>query len=1097
MDVIDMQSKQAASIRACDQQFQVEKSVRQLTSDISATQLTIRRKKDELDALQTRLLRLSSTLHDASTDKNFAKNKVRQLEAIRKQHHGLMRCTNCAKEFVPDAFANHVSTCLASNSSKRLTVVSRVAATRALPEMKTSRSVNQIMDQAQDIEYRALSMTTTEAHEQRKLPCFVSQPPRNLRVDGSGGKSVTHNSILLQWDPPIFTGSTPIIDYEVRFSICHFVKRMKDGESCVSRTFESLPPQTTSRWCLQNPVTANQFWVRDLTADQVYGAFTICAITKNGKSQPSNQVELIATAAAIPPSKPYFLCVGVVTAKTITLTWKEPMDDGGKPIDFYEICFNEAVMEDTILERSSINDKNNNFLDVSEVVYKPRRIRTNSNVTTFTLTDLLSGKEHKNFQVRAINQTGIPGDFSDLIASIFTIAPGNGFKLLDELQAAVNSRARVVDSQFLSGFMQRYDRDHYVRLISRFITSLHPDMEGKVNAILSRTRITMSEGESDDEGDGADDDPIGEKLRSNTPKPQFEDLLEEEQIQERRRQFHFRISELKQRLKTADYNVQWCKDRRIDLVALIRAAENRTLEKQAELERAKMFTGPQMDSDVLENGLQRFYTKDLIFALEDEIVIEQLYIVDTKSEIVQVENYLGADERKRDAIQARLQNRKDALEAFETNPYGNTSDSTHQDVKVTSLARLRDGVLFRAFSAFVINRASAIEMRKKVRATLLQFVNYRCRMAFTHWVTVVRKVLRRSSEENKGGACGVGSIALVNAALGRDDLLLQSRELLQQLRQTDENLESLVWTKEQQAERQQLFTAKMDADQAHNQPSQRQDKVSPFLLEADAKMDIEDFEGAARLYDFVYSNDTWMNEMPLAMVLDLLLKLGKVNYHMQNYEQALVFLNRAAFLAVKLGKRGEEGAVTLCMAHVNFALRSLRLSIENYEHALLCFEATGDKKGQLSCFRGLEQVHGKLEDTEMVQANKELADEIEFALATKLSNAGQVLDHLRMRLVGAGAESFTEIMLERVGSIVPRLRTQRIMRKLDIREEAKLVASLESLLLEKKALLAQGEVDLKRALASDTPLVDSSAIIGTNVRYEIEDFKKTLAKLMG
>ncbi|KAF1333630.1 hypothetical protein FI667_g2463, partial [Globisporangium splendens] len=915
-----MQTKQAASIYACDHQSQVEESVRQLTSDISATQLTIRRKKDELDALQTCVLRLSKTLHGMSADKNFAKSKVRQLEAIRKQRHGLIWCTSCAKEFVLDVFANHTSTCMTSSSSERLAVASSVVSFRSLPEMKTPRSVNQILDQAKDIEHRAFSVPTTEAQQQRKLPSFASQPPRNLRVDDNGGKSVTQSAILLQWDPPIFTGSMPIIDYEVQFSICHFVERMKDGASCVSRTLEPLPPQTTSRWCLQNPVAANQFWVRDLTADQACGAFTICAITKNGKSQPSNQVELVATATALPPTKPYFLCVGVVTAKTITVTWKEPMDDGGKPIEFYEICLNEAIMEDAILKRSSTSDKNNNFLDVSEVVYKPRRIRTNSNATTFTLTDLLSGKEHKDFQVRAINQAGIPGDFSDPIASIFTIAPGSEFKLLDELQAAVNSRARVVDSQFLSGFMQRYDRDHYIRLVSRFIVSLHPDMEGKVNAILSRTRMTVSEEESDEKGDGANGNSINEKLRSNTPKPRFEDLSVEQQIQERRRQFHFRISDLGQGLKTAEYNVQWCKDRHIDLVALIRAAENRILEKQAELERAKMFTGPQMDSDVLENGLQRFYTKDLIFALEDEIGIEQLYIVDTKSEIVQVENYLQADERKRDTIQARLQNRKDALEAFEMNPHGNPSDSTHQDMKVASLARLRDGVVFRAFSA----------------------------------------------EESKGGVYGVGSIALANAALDRDDLLLQSREFLQRLRQTDENLKSLMWTKEQRAEQQQLSTAKMDSNQAHNQPNQLQDKVSPFLLEADAKMDIEDFEGAARLCDFAYSNANWMNEMSLAMALDLLLKLGRVNYHVRNYEQALVFLNRAAFLAVKLGKRGEEGAVTLCMAHVNFALRSLRLSIENYEHALLCFEATGYKKGQLSCFRGLEQVHGKLEDTEMV-----------------------------------------------------------------------------------------------------------------------------------
>lgn len=1093
LDVVDMQAQQAASLRVCDQQFQIERNVRQLKTGISAAQRTIRQKKDELDALQSRVLRLSTTLHDTSGEKNFAKNKLMQLDEIRKQSSGMKKCRVCAKELLPHVFALHEVNCTDISSNQ-------VAGTVPL-QLKPMRNLNQLADQVREIQGNKSNSATAPT---LRLPRFVSQPPRNLRVMVDSDASVTHSAILLQWDPPIFTGSTSIIDYEVHFSLCQSVtKRQMDGGSqrtATVREFQALPLQSTSRWCLQEPVAQKEYWVRDLVANQEYGEFAICAITKNGKSELSNRVELVKTATAVPPTKPYFLCAGAVTAKTISLGWLEPLDDGGAAIEFYEIVFSEAIMQETVADTTT--DKKN-FLDVSEVVYKPRRVRTTSSVTTFMITELLSGKEHKDFHVRAVNCASIPGEFSDAIASIFTIAPGNEFKLLDELEAAVNSRAKIVDSQFLSGFMQRYERNHYILQVSRFIVSMHPKMEAKVINILSRTDMNLSdeEGDEGDEGDSADDG-VHERLISETPRKRFDELSEEEQIQERRRQFHFRISDLNARLKNAEYNVQWSNDRRVDLVALIRAAENRILEKQAELERAKMFTGPQMDSDVLENGLQRFYTKDLIFALEDEIGIEQLYIVDAKSEIIKVESYLRGDIKKRELILERLQNRKDALALFEADPCGSPDDvnrSSHrqEEVKMASLARIRKGVLYRAFSAFVKNRTTAIEKRSKVRTTLKRFLNYRCRVAFQHWLWIVRNVLRQSGSGNGGsanGVFGIGSVGLVNAALDRDDLMLQSQELLQQLRTTDGNLKSLVWTKEQQNEQQHLTSSK-ETD-GGKQVFERE-KYYPFMLEADAKMDIEDYAGAFRLYDFILNNANWMNKMPYAKILQLQLKLGKVSFHLKNGEQALVFLNRASFLAVRLGQRAEEGAISLLIAQVHFTLRSLRFSIESYEHALLCFEAAGDKKGQVACFRGLQCMYTKLEDKEMVQLNKEQADEIEFVLTNKLTSAGQVLDDLQKRLVGVGAESSTEIILERVGAIVPRLRAQRIQRRLDISEEKKLVSSLEKLLLEKKTQLMQGGADLKRALASDTSQVDSSVLSGTSARYEIEDFKKKLAKLMG
>jgi len=247
---------------------------------------------------------------------------------------------------------------------------------------------------------------------------FVSQPPRKLRVEAKG---ISHNALVILWEPPIFTGSNVIFDYELSYSVCH--SKIKHGE--VQRDFDPQPPLRLSRWCLQKPVPESRFRLAGLHADQEYGELSICAITAAGRSEPSNNVDIVQTEPAVPPTIPLFFCVGVVTATSITMTWVEPLDDGGKPILDYEVIFSEAV-----IKLDSVDDRGKGWLDVSEIEYKPRRIRANSTRTALTITNLLSGVEHHDFQVRAVNADGIPGDYCAAIKTVFTIGKNHVFVVL-------------------------------------------------------------------------------------------------------------------------------------------------------------------------------------------------------------------------------------------------------------------------------------------------------------------------------------------------------------------------------------------------------------------------------------------------------------------------------------------------------------------------------------------------------------------------------------------------------------------------------------------------------------------------------------------
>lgn len=340
--------------------------------------------------METRITRMAHGLRDTSDQRNFANHKLQTLDSIRQKATAPAKCCHCNKLMLPSLLTDHKVNCELLRTKEEL------------PKLVSNQT-------------QVDAPVSVQSLPPLELPRFVSQPPRNFHVGPNG---ITHNSVLLVWDPPIFTGSNPILDYELLFSILKASSR--NDLRPQTRALEPMPPQLLTRWCLQVPVASNQFQLTGLMADQEYVDLTLCAITRNGKGHWSNRIEHVRTAPAVAPTKPLFLTVGLVTSSTIALSWIAPHDDGGSPIQDYEISFREAVHEENV-------QRLGNFLDVNEVVFKERRIRTYSSAPAFVLRDLLSGQEHQNFRVRAVNATGTPGDTSDAIDSILTIGMSSSF----------------------------------------------------------------------------------------------------------------------------------------------------------------------------------------------------------------------------------------------------------------------------------------------------------------------------------------------------------------------------------------------------------------------------------------------------------------------------------------------------------------------------------------------------------------------------------------------------------------------------------------------------------------------------------------------
>ncbi|KAL7687225.1 putative fibronectin type III, tetratricopeptide-like helical domain superfamily, LysM [Plasmopara halstedii] len=1055
MDLIDAQSYHNRTVNYCGRQFAMEDSVGQLRRGIRNSQLQIRQKTEELEELERRVSRLSRMLCESSNEKKFSNTQLEICDNIRMQQLDVKPCRRCGRHYLSSILKEHERNCVEISLFEAQTMTG-ASLTAGSVELQNGKS-------------RVFPMIEAASPQLPTLTKFVPQAPRNVRISRT---EIMHNAVTIRWDLPIFTGLHTIFDYELSYSIVHTKTIQNVAQKCI----DPQPPLRLSQWCLTSPLPIKRFFLTCLSANQEYGEFALRSITVAGMSESSNKVDIIRTMPAVSPTIPLFFCVERVTTTSITLNWMEPFDDGGEPIQNYEVVYLEAVLKKKEGECSNIGH-------ASKTDYIIRSIRTNSTRPTLTLTNLLSGVNHLNFQVRAINTSGLQSNLCDPIKSIFTKGRplDSDVDLFDELKAAIFTHSHTIDSHILSGFTQRYEKFYYVKQLSKLILSMHPEMKSEVHGILSQFPSHMCTTDMNESASKFQPtmQASGEKYSG--------DRSDCQNVSERRRQFDFRISALRSDINKAEYNIQWCKDRQIELVGLIRAAETSIYDKQVELERARMFKGPQMDSDVFETGLQRFFTKDLIAALEDEIEIDQLYILDTKTEIVQVGNYLRSDIYRRETLLRKLVDRQEALQKFEICP-----ETTMKADKTTAImAKIRSSTLSRAFASIVANRFEAIDKRKKVCVAFHDLIRYRLHCAVQRWKEVTKLLACTNADADH--VYGIGGIGLRNAALGRNDIVFNAHKLLFQLRFAEGSLQDLRWTTEQKIASGTEKFSLPDQDQSQDMKQE----YHGILTEGDASMIIQNYERAFFLYRSTLNNDCWMQKMSRAQQIEVQIKLGEAAFCLNKHDRALTIFNCAAIMANREGLLYKEGLTLLRVADTQYVLHLLDMSIESYERALPLFKTLGDPQGQLSCYRGLQHIYEQLGNSELINLNKCHADEIESVLSNKLSSAGQKIEELTQRLIGPGAEGSCLVTLERVSATVPQLRRQRTQRKLDVFKEKTFVSNLVELLSNKKLLLVKGEEELTQALESDSSWVDSTILIGSVARYELDDFRKKLAKLSG
>jgi len=167
--------------------------------------------------------------------------------------------------------------------------------------------------------------------------CIPPQCPLNVRAT-----AVSASTIQLTWDPPIFDGGQPIMDYVVYFVPCTLEKIGKRTK----RTFGAEEHFFTTRWYKPNPIAHNGFTWTFRRAETTFARVYVRAVNVVGQGSASNVVQEVTMPFADNPSRPTNVCVDKVTTRSIYLRWQPPLDDGGAPIIRYHITYTYQTWRD-------------------------------------------------------------------------------------------------------------------------------------------------------------------------------------------------------------------------------------------------------------------------------------------------------------------------------------------------------------------------------------------------------------------------------------------------------------------------------------------------------------------------------------------------------------------------------------------------------------------------------------------------------------------------------------------------------------------------------------------------------------------------------
>lgn len=283
----------------------------------------------------------------------------------------------------------------------------------------------------------------------------------------------------------------------------------------------------------------------------------------------------------------------------IDLSWTPPFHMSGSQLDVYELQYIEPISE----EEQDLGKGS------KQVRMEKRTVKIDPQLTSYRLDNLRGGCTYLNFKLIARNSHGIssvPVTFGD----ISTKESSRADALRKELKWARSTICKHIDSDFLTGVVQREEKQFYIEKLETELGSI----EGK-----GSDSSEVSDTSNDDSGQDS----------SHT---ESEGLLT---MSRRSEQFQFRINAIQESITSQHREIEIINSRRFFLSRQSNALEERANEIKTELKRISDFDVKNfVTSHIMHDSEQRFQVNELKSTLSKELMTCLSQIETWKNEIV-------------------------------------------------------------------------------------------------------------------------------------------------------------------------------------------------------------------------------------------------------------------------------------------------------------------------------------------------------------------------------------------------------------------------------------------------------------------------------
>jgi len=882
-------------------------------------------------------------------------------------------------------------------------------------------------------------------------PVTVPQSPRNVRV-----KAVGYESIALEWDPPILDGGAAIYDHEIffsRFHINHVGKK-------VLRNAEAMPPVRTSRWCMRRPIK-QEYILQGLDASTEYVDIRMRCRNPAGWSDWSdpaimNSIDrsidlvsantlIVKTSTPVAPSVPLFFSSFNVTSSSIDFRWGAPFDSGGVTIERYE------------LEYTLVVPKNSQTVGTGKPSERTKEVRhiipVEGNRVCCYLSNLRGGTKVKNIAFRAINEAELESE-SVSCPDLMTLDATFAQLLLKEIERVKGSDDDFIDSDLLTGVVQREERWQYLRRLEEEVKKLGPEADWKQvernSALPAKDEPTSSLGNTQMNGNDA----------------VLADIVPD--YERRKLQYLYRMRRIKEDINDCHIRRQRLAEQRNYLSCLLVRAQERIHSLNAEVDRVSTFDGGRSitSSALHESAEQRFDVRQLQRELQTELVKVQGNIATWKAQIIESDteshNILDMLERKED----RLKERRAAYKQFEQQT--ESVASARQMVSRTPQDSQR--YYFREW-------ASSCRDREKMREALTILETSSIRSTYLYAIGTWRDALRGWAENSLGERVseanevrGRGGVLLRQAEQEQRENVAFSSSLMRQLATASEakdvvsvGAEVVVWSSFDDSASGMFLDS---ADQT-------------LLLKGDFYFHADSYEDALCCYDDLLhsmSNDGY-SKVPRIQIAGLYYylygKVGRILVSLGQLNIAVVSLDRSLSIAEEFGSESAVGTAILALAECHAARDENDIAIFRFKAAIPILQHVGDEEGQVTAHEGLSRCYEKRGMAPHAVESENNANNIAFRRERRISSALEAMDGWRGRLINVTALEGKVITLEKATPHFVQLKRDKARALNDI-EKAKLaladkndyISKLEDLVLEIQKQMAEAQTTNKKKMIS-------------------------------